>query len=205
MATIAKSLCFTGLAIRPKYTIANYSRHWRRGTINFTYLVALSDEDGDWGGETGFVHELAERHFDNQFGGHKAYLCGPPPMIDACITSLMRGRLCSKSISSWKISSRQLTPRNRHGAVPCSKNSRSARWRTPSRFKIAARHSKCDEEQNVLAAMERLGRKGIPVGCRGGGCGVCRVQVTYGHALDGGRNTEPLKMSKTQVSDADRP
>ena len=60
---------------------------------NFSYLVALSDEEGDWQGETGFVHELAERHFDNQFGGHKAYLCGPPPMIDACITSLMRGRL----------------------------------------------------------------------------------------------------------------
>ena len=60
---------------------------------NFSYLVALSDEEGDWQGETGFVHELAERHFDNQFGGRKAYLCGPPPMIDACITSLMRGRL----------------------------------------------------------------------------------------------------------------
>ena len=65
---------------------------------NFTYLLALSDEQGDWQGEKGFVHELAERHFDNQFGGHKAYLCGPPPMIDACITSLMRGRLFEEHI-----------------------------------------------------------------------------------------------------------
>jgi ferredoxin len=28
--------------------------------------------------------------------------------------------------------------------------------------------------------MESLGKKGIPVGCRGGGCGVCKVQVLSG-------------------------
>ena len=60
----------------------------------------------------------------------------------------------------------------------------------------------CDEDQNVLAAMERLGRKGIPVGCRGGGCGICRVQV-LGHAEDG-ETYRTLKMSKSQVSDDDR-
>lgn len=38
----------------------------------------------------------------------------------------------------------------------------------------------CRADQTVLAAMERLGRRGIPVGCRGGGCGVCKV-----HVLDG--------------------
>lgn len=41
----------------------------------------------------GFVHEAAKAHFDNNFAGHKAYLCGPPAMIDACITTLMQGRL----------------------------------------------------------------------------------------------------------------
>lgn len=55
----------------------------------------------------------------------------------------------------------------------------------------------CAPEQNVLAAMERLGRKGIPVGCRGGGCGICRVQV-----LDDGRY-RTLKMSRAQVSEED--
>jgi ferredoxin len=38
----------------------------------------------------------------------------------------------------------------------------------------------CAEGETLLKAMERLGRKGIPVGCRGGGCGVCKVQVTQG-------------------------
>lgn len=67
---------------------------------NFTYVTALSEPaDGDdWSGPTGFVHELAEAHFDKQFGGHKAYLCGPPPMIDACITTLMQGRLFEEHI-----------------------------------------------------------------------------------------------------------
>ena len=38
----------------------------------------------------------------------------------------------------------------------------------------------CDEQETVLNGMAKLGRKGIPVGCRGGGCGVCKVQVTSG-------------------------
>ena len=67
---------------------------------NFTYRAALSDEADDdaWDGPRGFVHELAVEHFGNRFQGHKAYLCGPPPMIDACITTLMQGRLFEEHI-----------------------------------------------------------------------------------------------------------
>ena len=39
---------------------------------------------------------------------------------------------------------------------------------------------RCGEEDNVLQAMEQLQRRGIPVGCRNGGCGVCKVQVSEG-------------------------
>ena len=38
----------------------------------------------------------------------------------------------------------------------------------------------CREDRNLLAGMEALGRKGVPVGCRNGGCGVCKVRVTQG-------------------------
>ena len=38
----------------------------------------------------------------------------------------------------------------------------------------------CAADSDVLRAMECLGRKGIPVGCRGGGCGVCKVRVIEG-------------------------
>lgn len=67
---------------------------------NFTYVPALSDEPegSDWAGFRGFVHEAAREHFDGRFAGNKAYLCGPPPMIDAAITTLMQGRLFERDI-----------------------------------------------------------------------------------------------------------
>lgn len=67
---------------------------------NFTYVPALSDEPGDssWSGARGFVHEVAQRHFNNDFQGFTAYLCGPPLMIDCCITTLMQGRLYERDI-----------------------------------------------------------------------------------------------------------
>lgn len=71
---------------------------------NFTYVPALSNvaDEVDWGGFRGFVHDAAKAHFDNDFRGHKAYLCGPPIMIDACITTLMQGRLFERDIYTEK-------------------------------------------------------------------------------------------------------
>jgi len=67
---------------------------------NFTYVPALSQaaEDASWSGFRGFVHDAAKQHFNGRFSGHKAYLCGPPPMIDAAITTLMQGRLFERDI-----------------------------------------------------------------------------------------------------------
>lgn len=39
---------------------------------------------------------------------------------------------------------------------------------------------RCADFRSVLEGMEALGRKGIPVGCRNGGCGVCKVRVIEG-------------------------
>ena len=71
---------------------------------NFTYVPALSDDGGDsgWNGARGFVHEAAKAHFAGGFAGHKAYLCGPPPMIEACIATLMQGRLFERDIYTEK-------------------------------------------------------------------------------------------------------
>ncbi|MBR0565371.1 2Fe-2S iron-sulfur cluster binding domain-containing protein [Azoarcus sp. L1K30] len=71
---------------------------------NFTYVPALSDEaeGSDWAGFRGYVHDAARAHFDGDFRGHKAYLCGPPLMIDACITTLMQGRLFENDIYTEK-------------------------------------------------------------------------------------------------------
>lgn len=70
----------------------------------FTYVPALSDEPAgsDWAGARGFVHDVAREHFGNDFRGNTAYLCGPPVMIDACITTLMQGRLFERDIFTEK-------------------------------------------------------------------------------------------------------
>ena len=67
---------------------------------NFTYIPALSDEPelSGWQGARGFVHVAAKEHFNGKFSGHKAYMCGPPPMVDACITTLMQGRLFERDM-----------------------------------------------------------------------------------------------------------
>lgn len=67
---------------------------------NFHYVPALNEpEDADnWQGFTGFVHEAAVNYFDGKFSDNKAYLCGPPPMIDAAISALMQGRLFERDI-----------------------------------------------------------------------------------------------------------
>lgn len=54
----------------------------------------------------------------------------------------------------------------------------------------------CLAGRSVLVAMEQQGRRGIQVGCRNGGCGVCRVQVLSGTFL-------ARKMSKAFVSEDD--
>lgn len=52
----------------------------------------------------------------------------------------------------------------------------------------------CTADKNVLKAMEQLGRSEIPMGCRGGGCGVCKVQVLAQGSYHTG------KMSREHVS-----
>ncbi|WP_354684682.1 phenol 2-monooxygenase domain-containing protein [Cupriavidus necator] len=71
---------------------------------HFTYLPVLSAEpqQSAWAGERGYVHEVATRYFGQDFRGWRAYLCGPPPMIESCIAALMQGRLFEKDIFTEK-------------------------------------------------------------------------------------------------------
>lgn len=68
---------------------------------NFTYVPALS-EGGAADIANGFVHDVAKAHFKGDFSGHKAYLCGPPAMIEACISTLMQGRLYERDMYTEK-------------------------------------------------------------------------------------------------------
>lgn len=67
---------------------------------HFAYTPVLSEcrDESDWSGERGFVHEAVARAFPDGFSGLNAYLCGPPPMIEASIRMLMKGRLFEDGI-----------------------------------------------------------------------------------------------------------
>ena len=57
-------------------------------------------------------------------------------------------------------------------------------------------HYPCSDARSLLEGMVALDRKGIPLGCRNGGCGVCRVQILSGewHAQ---------KMTRSRISEAE--
>jgi ferredoxin len=55
----------------------------------------------------------------------------------------------------------------------------------------------CATSESLLKGMLRLGRKGIPVGCVNGGCGVCKVRITEGAIQSLG------PVSRAHVSDAE--
>jgi propane monooxygenase reductase subunit len=60
---------------------------------DFRYEQVLSDpDDAPWDGRTGFVHEIAgELVREDGLDDFDAYLCGPPPMIDAAMELLEDG------------------------------------------------------------------------------------------------------------------
>ncbi len=43
----------------------------------------------------------------------------------------------------------------------------------------------CREDQHLLAGMASMGKRGIPSGCHGGGCGVCKIHVLQGEVETG--------------------
>lgn len=54
----------------------------------------------------------------------------------------------------------------------------------------------CSSSKNVLECMVRLGRCGIPAGCRGGGCGVCKIEVLKG-------SYRSKRMSRNHINEND--
>jgi Na+-transporting NADH:ubiquinone oxidoreductase subunit NqrF len=51
----------------------------------------------------------------------------------------------------------------------------------------------CGKDQHLLTGMTGMGKRGIPSGCHGGGCGVCKIEIIEGAA-------RKLRMSRRHVS-----
>lgn len=52
----------------------------------------------------------------------------------------------------------------------------------------------CPDDKTLLVGMERQGFHAIDVGCRGGGCGVCKIRVLSGEY-------ERKRMSRAHISE----
>ena len=57
----------------------------------FRYIPALSHADGDqdWDGERGMITDVVRQHASDLTGAH-AYVCGPPPMVEAAVPLLQQ-------------------------------------------------------------------------------------------------------------------
>lgn len=95
---------FQGARDIPDLHYADEFRALEKEHDDFHYVPALCScgDDSPWEGERGFIHEALERKFEGRFSGNQAYLCGPPVMVEACIRSLMKGRLFEQDIYTEK-------------------------------------------------------------------------------------------------------
>lgn len=66
---------------------------------NFKYIPALSEPkpQDKWDGEVGLITQVAEKYLDDK-QEKEAYLCGPPPMIDAAVKVLVKKGVKAENI-----------------------------------------------------------------------------------------------------------
>jgi len=74
---------------------------WLKQQSNLKYTAVLSDpeEQDDWQGETGFVHESVVRQYPD-LSGFDVYLSGPPPMVKAGMDEFYKNGLPETQIYS---------------------------------------------------------------------------------------------------------
>jgi len=80
---------------------------------NLQVTIALSEEDAPASVETdypqltfdrGFVHEVAGRSMEGRYDNIRAYLAGPPPLVNGSIGMLLRARVTTDNIRYDKFS-----------------------------------------------------------------------------------------------------
>lgn len=84
-----KVMYFFGARSKKDLFFTEELRELERQFPNFKYYPALSESkpEDNWSGETGLITQVVERIM-SEGSDQEAYLCGPPPMIDASIKVL---------------------------------------------------------------------------------------------------------------------
>jgi len=75
---------FCGVRSKRDLYMDDMVKRWLKQHHNLKYTPVLSEpqEEDNWQGETGFVHESVARHYPD-LSGFDVYLSGPPPMVKA--------------------------------------------------------------------------------------------------------------------------
>ena len=73
--------------------------------FRFVPALSMATPEDEWDGETGLITEVLDRNLEAGQSQTQAYLCGPPPMIDAAIPVLV-----SKGIGEDRIFFDKFTP-----------------------------------------------------------------------------------------------
>ena len=86
-----KATFFYGARTRQDLCFETELRALEDRLADFRYVPALSEPGADaaWDGETGLITDVVRRHASDLTGAH-AYVCGPPPMVEAALPLLAR-------------------------------------------------------------------------------------------------------------------
>jgi propane monooxygenase reductase component len=84
-----KATFYYGARSQRDLCFENELRAMEAAMPGFTYRPALSEpaETDDWTGEVGLITDVVKRYEHDLSGAH-AYVCGPPPMVEAAMTLL---------------------------------------------------------------------------------------------------------------------
>jgi propane monooxygenase reductase component len=84
-----KATFFYGARTRKDLCFAAELRKLEQKLPDFRYVPALSEPGADdgWDGETGLITDVVKRRVGDLRGAH-AYVCGPPPMVEAALPLL---------------------------------------------------------------------------------------------------------------------
>jgi len=84
-----KATFFYGARTKKDLCFEAELRELEKKLPDFRYIPALSEpgNDEEWDGETGLITDVVKRHASDLRGAH-AYVCGPPPMVEAALPLL---------------------------------------------------------------------------------------------------------------------
>lgn len=93
------TLFFGARSQRDLYCLSRIEKLANQWMARFQFVPVLSDEpeNSGWTGLRGFIPQHLVRMVGPRIGEHHAYMCGPPPMIDACRMVLSEAGIASRN------------------------------------------------------------------------------------------------------------